>query len=81
MADRVTAFAQVELVLRVEVGSWGDDCKLDQILSQSKGMARDRIERIFKQASVAHGGDPQLAFPDVSLVKVGMVEVRLVEKQ
>ena len=36
MSKRVTAFAEVEVVLRIESGStWGSNCTLDQIHSQA----------------------------------------------
>lgn len=79
--SKVTAFANVEIVLRVEVGSWGEDCKIDQILKQSREMAEHRIQGIFTRAAELTGKLEAAMFPDVKLSHVGKIEIRLVDKQ
>lgn len=46
MSKRVTAFAEVEIVLRIQSGStWGSGCTLDQIHSQAIDGALGKLRK------------------------------------
>jgi len=48
MANDVKTYCIIEI--QVECGTWQDDMKMDQIISQSESESRARITRLFRDA-------------------------------
>lgn len=47
---RLTTIAVVVVKVRVEVGSWGPDCKLDQVYRQAEESARGKIRNAMEKS-------------------------------
>lgn len=81
--SRVTAFATVDVVLRVRTDSWGPDCTIDQIVRQAKEAGQGRIRSLFQKIKMCvDPEDPDYhAIAGVELVAVNNIEISLKEEK
>ena len=68
---RTTTMARVRLTVDVSVGSWGPECKIDQVYQQASEEAINRVRRLIND----HGAKV------VGLVEVEAITTALEERE